>query len=381
MYFWDRKIIAMTAIIMAGLIYLSGVFTSPPLAPDSNVEKLTNYLYTSAPVIVKKIKAFFHFSELPIIEVAGSNAKPAVAHNQPPQNPRAHLLVPSPTASPVAAKPAAKPADKTAEEGDPNRKSKFVVETYNNNKLSDDDFGNKTEEPESPTISGAAPNFTNTNEQKMNDWKYRLFMNPSKDNMNAFVQEYMSGKVSKEVFYSVLKSLISESDDRSQAIAVYGLSATPSFESYEILTLKIDEKSLRKENQALAQKSLDNYASSGNTRVLLIALRSSRDVVRLQALHSVNKLVEGKHMTSQSQNVASLSDREKRGTASNQMKKDSYLEFVDTLQSLTHDPNSQIAILAENTLQQFQEVISPPPSNYEAANYQPNNSQPPSRVR
>jgi hypothetical protein len=177
--------------------------------------------------------------------------------------------------------------------------------------------------------------------------------------MNAFVREYISGKVSKDVFYGVLKALINESDDRSQSIAIYGLTAVPSYESYEILSLKIDEKSLKRENQSLSQKAIDDYSTKGNTKILLAALKSSQEIVTLQGLHGVGKLIENSGM--KSQNIELLNERQRRGSNSKLMKKDSYSDFVNTLQGLTHDNNAQIAILAENTLQQFTEEIRPRP--------------------
>jgi hypothetical protein len=369
MFFLERKTIIMTTIIVGGLIYLAGIFTIPQTNTESNVDKLENYLY-STPVIIKRLKAFFSFSDLPIFEVSRKNVALNIVKNTagiPNLKP-----IPSPTASPIAAKPTTKPGNKTNTAGGSdgaNFHPKFVVENFNNKQV-EPEFSSDNPEAPSVTVTSGAPNTANSTEKNVNDWKYRLYMNPSKENMNVFIQEYLSGKVTKDVFYGVLKSLINESDDRSQSIAIYGLSAVPSYDSYEILALKIDDKSLRKDNQNVAQKNLDYYSSPENQRILLIALKSSHEVVTLQALRSVMDLAEHHQLGRPQQDVSTLSEREKRGLSSAELKNDSYLEFTNALQGLTKNSNSQIAILAENTLQQFQE-LTPAHPNYEASNTQP----------
>jgi hypothetical protein len=368
MFSRNQKFILITVIILIGILLFTTIYTPPSINSTSGVDKITDYLY-SVPIIIKRAKSFFSFSELPIFEVLRKKNLTNLANNSivntKPQ------IQPTPTGIPITAKPKIKSINKI-KAGNEN------TNTPNHPKFTFDIIDNKTTEellkntPEIviPTATSATPNTTDSVEQDINDWKYRLFVNPSKDNMNQFIQQYQSGKITKNVFYSVLKSLLNESDDRSQAIAIYGLSAVMSYESYEILALKIDEKSLKKDNQALAQKNLDYYSSAENLRYLVIALRSSQQAINLQALHSIFQLVESKQTNNiQSQNITSENARQKRGSSSTLIKKDSYIEVVGALKGLTANSNSQVAILAENTLQQFQETISPRP-NFEATNTQ-----------
>lgn len=376
MFFWERRNYIILMILAFGTMMLANRFNAPQPLADAKIDKLANYLY-SAPVILKKVRSFLGFSHFPIIDIKAPADFGDTTKEQKliAANPRGNAL-PSPSPSPIAKK-ATQPKDKATDNFAYG--NRLTIENYNNETPNNDGFGEPS--PAEPTaISGAGgANQTNPKDQKINDWKYKLFMNPTKDNMNAFIQEYQTGRITKDIFYGVLKSLVDDADERAQSIGLYGLTAVPSYESFEILAIKVDEKTLRKENQNLAQKDLDHYASPENVKILLQGLRSANEAVGMQALLSVNQLIEHKQLVNSSQNLNTLSERERRGTASTQMNKESYSEFLNALQNLTQSKNAQVAILAENTLQNFKDSITLRPEYVENDTH--NTNTPPSRLR
>jgi hypothetical protein len=374
MYFWERRNFIFLILFVVGSIILANQYNAPQPALDGKIDKLANYLY-SAPVILKKIKTFFAFADLPIKfigapELTTNQNKPS---NLIAANPRGNLI-PSPSPSPVAKK-ANIPKDKS---GDPsNYGTRFVVEKYGDDPNKDAGF-DESGIDETTTPGSGGGNQANAKDQKINDWTYKLFMNPTKDNMNSFIQEYQTGRITKDIFYGVLKALVDGTDERTQYIGIYGLTAVPSFESFEMLAIKVDEKTLRKENQTLAQRDLDHYASPENIKILVLGLKSSKEAVSLQSLQSVNLLLERKQMVGgPSNSPTTFTDRERRGTAASQMNKGSYIEISSAIQNLTQSKNHHLAILAENTLQSFRESVNLRPEYVENETQQ----NPPSRFR
>ena len=201
---------------------------------------------------------------------------------------------------------------------------------------------------------GLLPTETPSPETLVGEWRMRLLRNPTKDAMNDFVFEFQTGKVKKDVFYQVIEELLRDSNPDIQRLAVYGLSATPSYDSLFVLLTNKDQ--LANETQSAVRLAMDGYVKPDKLSLIAMSLRSNSPPVVIGSMPLVIKISKKVQLWSLDQS-STLDDRDRRGPTTGVPKK-GFIEVVKILRELSESSDRPIAQAAQDTLNRL--TISDP---------------------
>lgn len=359
-----RAILLFLSLVMLSWLIISRLFPSSG-NQVSQFETLEDYLYSSP--ILKSYRPLFTLSGKRIIDMT-IKKDVLVAKNTAPIAPRVvgsplPSVVPTPTAIAKA-----KPTPTAEPQISETSTSGLIITQIPDSKKSNDSnwgkddsfFGNGGNVQAQPQ-----PNL----DQQIHDWKYRLSQSPTKENMNAFVKEYSTGNISKSTFYSVIKALLDQNDELTQYIALYGLAATPSFESYDILASRMADHNLNPNNIRFDETILEYYSQPTSISILIGALKSPNDVVVMEAIHNISQ-INKKNKVEFTDPHNPTDNRLRRGTITNGgIRVETMKLLLETLRSLSSSHNAQIASNSELLIQKLesaslQQSSTLPPSAY-----------------
>ena len=185
-----------------------------------------------------------------------------------------------------------------------------------------------------------------TPESQIGDWKMKILRNPTKETMNAFIFDFQTGKITKVVFYQVINDLMNDSSPEIQKLAVYGLAATPSYDSF--VALMSNKSHLSSETQELVKIAIDGYIRTDKLSILNLALKSENTDVILGSMPLIAKIGSATELWI-SELSSTVGERERRGH-SNRVPKGSFLDVVNTLNNLENSSDRQISQAARDTL-------------------------------
>jgi hypothetical protein len=202
------------------------------------------------------------------------------------------------------------------------------------------------------------------------NWKNRLLVNPTKEIMNEFLQQYLLGKITKEVFYGIMADLIEDHNPKVQDIALYGLAATPSFESFSQLAVAADM--LSGSEKSHAQKYLMAYTNRDLLPILEIAMKDQNQIVIAAAtlvLINAIKTIKSTLITKNPQDQGRfargepeyISQTEGGANPVNRYKNNMELnfnKFIPILRELQLNSNSNISSNAQSALSQLSNFAS-----------------------
>lgn len=252
---------------------------------------------------------------------------------------------PTPTASPkpkVAAAATPTPAPKAESD-----KLKVTVNPVSPK----EDFDPAASNPYGGNLDngGPTPSETPSPETQIGEWKMKLLRSPTKTTMNEFVFEFQTGKLTKLVFYQVIEELMRDSSPEIQKLAVYGLAATPSYDSLVILLTNKDQ--LSSQVQPSVKATLEAYGKPDKVSIIAMSLRSETSQVVLGSMPLVVKMSQKIQLWSSDQS-SNVDDRDRRGQPTRIPKK-GFVEILEILRDLENSRDRQISIAAQNTLNQL----------------------------
>jgi hypothetical protein len=186
-------------------------------------------------------------------------------------------------------------------------------------------------------------------ETQIGEWRMRILRSPTKSTMNEFVLAFQTGQVTKTVFYQVIEELMRDSSPEVQRLSVYGLAATPSFDSLRLLLVHKDD--LSGEAGPMLKVALEAYAKPDKLALLGSALRSENTPLVLGAMPLVVKTSKKVRLWSTEQSSLS-GDRDRRGPSTG-VPKGGFIEIVKTLRDLEDSSDRLIAQAARDTLGQL----------------------------
>jgi type II secretory pathway component PulM len=127
------------------------------------------------------------------------------------------------------------------------------------------------------------------------DWIAFLLANPTQANIHSLATSYLSGTTSNEVYYTVISTLLTNTNASVQASAVMDLGMTPSTQSFLMLASFHSEAQASQQAKAQATTYIANYselqylhdvapaiANTGNTATALQALQVLQSAVQTQ---------------------------------------------------------------------------------------------------
>lgn len=114
------------------------------------------------------------------------------------------------------------------------------------------------------------------------EWENRILSDRSLKTITEYAKEYKAGSVTDADFYSLITSLIKNTDPFKAGLGVYALGLTPSVKSFE--TLAIEGAMLPAETKEQASLTLNRYAEFENFPILNSVILGSEEPVQLIAL-------------------------------------------------------------------------------------------------
>jgi hypothetical protein len=196
---------------------------------------------------------------------------------------------------------------------------------------------------------GPLPTDAPSPETLLGEWKMKILRNPTQDTMNELILEYQTGRLNKTVFYQIIEELMKDSNSDIQKLALYGLVATPSFDSFSLLLTQREH--LAPDTTDMLRIALDAYSKNDRMDILNTALRSQNHVLILGAMPMIVKI--GSRMTLWSADYSSLSDDRDRRGPTNRVPKKGLMQIIDTLKELEDGADHAIAQAARDTLNQL----------------------------
>lgn len=252
---------------------------------------------------------------------------------------------PLPTASPVPKNQAnASPTPA------PTSKPRFVVDGATSTS-NPDGFDPTAEAPHDDLVAvpRSRPPDEVSPETEIGEWKMKILRNPSKETMNEFVFAYQTGKVKKMVFYQVIDELLNDSGSDIQKLAIYGLAAIPSYESFS--ALMTHKYHLASDTQGMMKATLDGYARPERLNLLKVALSSRNPPIVIGAMPLV--VETSKKMNLWSTDQSSHSDDRRRRGPTTRIPKNDFIEIFKILRDLADSSDRQISQAANDSLAQM----------------------------
>ncbi len=145
----------------------------------------------------------------------------------------------------------------------------------------------KTNPPAAAPTSAGTTSYNQTANQA-SEWERRLLNQPDAAAAAAFLKAYKAGSVTSAVFYKLLQSMLTDSRQEMQTLAVTTLGGIQSVQSFNLLAGALKQAG---PVATAAQAQIAKYQTMGNLKILETVLRTGGPVEGdIQAITLVGKL-------------------------------------------------------------------------------------------
>lgn len=178
-------------------------------------------------------------------------------------------------------------------------------------------------------------------------WRSLLFANPTKENMDKFIDAFEKKQVDAATFYSVTEELLKSGKKDDETLALYGLNKVGTAQAFRIVAQ--DYGSLPQEMRAAGWQTLMAYGALGRHQTLLQAVQGgSNTVAILGAQVILASLKGGSGGTTGGTNTGSIDTRGVRGSSA--QSGSSYAGFTSIVTQWASSGNAELAQAAQSIL-------------------------------
>jgi hypothetical protein len=225
-------------------------------------------------------------------------------------------------------------------------------------------------EPEAPTVAandaftgGAAtparatetPESTNPNpdQQGYEYWRNLVFSNPSQQTSEQLLAAYLQDRIPADWFYRINDEMIGSSNGFLQESAINLLAMTPSSESFNRLSLVIEERNTQPNLKLLARESMnDVYKNINYLGALASALQNSNTGIAYHAARMI-------HLSAQTNLNAANSDLFIKAITSAKQNTTAYTQLLPTLDQIRQTTtNERLREFATNAYQFISQYLN-----------------------
>lgn len=191
------------------------------------------------------------------------------------------------------------------------------------------------------------------------EWEDKLLRQPDYKVLNEFITKKQSGKLSNEVFYTVVNTLLSDSREPIQVMGVYALGATPSAQSFERIVEVSATAPFGSAISQAAQKYKQTYATLNQLKILETVLYSSENIESVKvAIQLVDQAVTTYLSSNPDEEPPVNPDDVAALNNARRLRNSMFTGFTDILASLSQsDVDASLASAATQTLNRITEAI------------------------
>lgn len=202
-----------------------------------------------------------------------------------------------------------------------------------------------TEEDEKPPLS-----------EQLAEWADELLKFPDYKLMNDFISRKQAGQITNEVFYPIISMMLEDSREPMKVMGAYGLGATPSAKSFEMLVAIKATAPFGSRLSTEVSKHVQNYANIQYISSLKEVLYSSEDLVAIKTAAQLVDQAATNYLSSSSANptesdVAALEQRREQ----HRSLFEGFLSILDNLAQSSSD--QEVASAANQARQHIKQYI------------------------
>lgn len=201
-----------------------------------------------------------------------------------------------------------------------------------------------------PPTNGVPPKLTDA--ELIEKWTQTLLNNPTPENVNKFIDEYLGRKFSDEVFYTVVDSLLDSNRNQTISYGLLCLSATPSEASFSRLVHYQTSKSNVPWIASEVDRHLNAYTQRYKINLLNEILSKSNDSTVL--LKATNLLVSSaeKNLNPNAQSTQQVSAQ------SMTLTQNAYNNSIKILTQLENQGDKQVQSAAQSAVDTLTRLLN-----------------------